>query len=377
MYLKNFIPLILILQISSLRNLKKKSVFDETRIKNLKLKNRIFRGSVIDCSFKNGKITEEGYKLYETLAKNEVGTIFTGTAVVSDYNAFDDNPEFRIDKDEYIEEYKKLTDLVHKNNANIFIQIIHNGLNTQSTNEKIYAPSAVQIMGQNRLATEMTKEDILRIEDDFVKAAIRAKKAGFDGIEIHSAHLYLLSEFLSPNMNKRTDEYGGNDENRARMLIEIIEKIRKAIGNDIILSLKIDREKAGNEGISEQGFLTACKLAEKAGIDIIQVSGFKWVKEKPKNGPYYFDAAKKLAEIVNIPVLLVGGIRTLDQIDFILNNSKIQYVVLSRPLICEPDIVKKWKNGDNKKSKCVSCNNCLKDFNDVDCVFNKKKRKKI
>ena len=111
MFLKNFIPLILILQISSLRNLKKKSVFDETRIKNLKLKNRIFRGSVIDCSFKNGKITEEGYKLYETLAKNEVGTIFTGTAVVSDYNAFDDNPEFRIDKDEYIEEYKKLTDL--------------------------------------------------------------------------------------------------------------------------------------------------------------------------------------------------------------------------------------------------------------------------
>ena len=202
-----------------------KNIFDEKYLKHLKLKNRFFRGSVGDNSFKNGKITEEGYKLYETLAKNEVGTIFTGTAVVSDYNAFDDNPEFRIDKDEYIEEYKKLTDLVHKNNANIFIQIIHNGLNTQSTNEKIYAPSAVQIMGQNRLATEMTKEDILRIEDDFVKAAIRAKKAGFDGIEIHSAHLYLLSEFLSPNINKRTDEYGGNDENRARMLIEIIEII--------------------------------------------------------------------------------------------------------------------------------------------------------
>ena len=137
-------------------------------------------------------------------------------------------------------------------------------------------------MGQNRLATEMTKEDILRIEDDFVKAAIRAKKAGFDGIEIHSAHLYLLSEFLSPNMNKRTDEYGGNDENRARMLIEIIEKIRKAIGNDIILSLKIDSENAGNEGISEQGFLTACKLAEKQVLILFKLVDLNGLKKNLK-----------------------------------------------------------------------------------------------
>ena len=86
----------------------------------------------------------------------------------------------------------------------------------------------------------MTKEDILRVEDDFVKAAKRAKEAGFDGIEIHSGHLYLLSTFLTPKYNKRTDEYGGNDENRARMLVEIIEKIRKEIGNDIVLSVKID-----------------------------------------------------------------------------------------------------------------------------------------
>ena len=265
-----FILLLLIMNSIEKRYLKsKKGIFDETKIKSLKLKNRIFRGSVIDCSFKDGHISEAGLKLYEDLAKNEVGTIFTGTAVVSDYNAFDDNPEFRIDKDEYIEEYKKLTDLVHKNNANIFIQIIHNGLNTQSTNEKIYAPSAVQIMGQNRLATEMTKEDILRIEDDFVKAAIRAKKSGFDGIEIHSAHLYLLSEFLSPNMNKRTDEYGGNDENRARFLVETIKKVREAVGNDIILSLKIDSENDEKNGITEQGFLTACKLGEKAGLDLI------------------------------------------------------------------------------------------------------------
>ena len=371
-----FVLLILIINSIEKRNLKsKKGIFDETKIKSLKLKNRIFRGSVIDCSFKDGHISKEGLKLYEDLAKNEVGTIFTGTAVVSDYNAFDDNPEFRMDKDEYIEEYKKLVSLVHKYNANIMVQLIHNGMNTFSTNKVIYGPSSLPLLNQKRNAVEMTKEDILRVEDDFVKAAIRAKKAGFDGIEIHAAHLYLLSNFLSPQYNKRNDEYGGNDENRARFVVETIKKVREAVGNDIILSLKIDSENDEKNGITEQGFLTACKLGEKAGLDLIQVSGFKWTKERPKNGPYYFEAAKKLAEIVNIPVLIVGGVRSIDDAEYILNNSKIEYIALSRPLICEPDIVKKWKNGESKKSKCVSCNNCLKDFWDVGCVFNKKKSK--
>ena len=119
------------------------------------------------------------------------------------------------------------------------IQLIHNGMNTFSTNEKIYGPSKGKLLNQDRTSIEMTKEDILRVEDDFVKAAKRAKEAGFDGIEIHSGHLYLLSTFLTPKYNKRTDEYGGNDENRARMLVEIIEKIRKEIGNDIVLSVKL------------------------------------------------------------------------------------------------------------------------------------------
>ena len=304
---KIYILLFLLIEISYEKSFIKKGIFDETHLKNLKLKNRIFKGSVIDCSFIDGHITEEGLKIYENLAKNEIGTIFTGTAVVSDYNAFQDNPEFRMDKDEYIEEYNKLTSLVHKYNTNIMIQLIHNGMNTYSNDEIIYGPSKGKLLTQDRNSVELTKEDILRIENDFVNAAIRAKKAGFDGIEIHSGHLYLLSEFLTPKYNKRTDEYGGNDENRARMLVEIIKKIRKAIGDDIVLSIKIDSENDENDGISEEGFLTACKLAEKAGIDMIQVSGFKWTRERPKNGPYYFEAEKKLAEVVKIPVLLIGG----------------------------------------------------------------------
>ena len=238
---------------------------------------------------------------------------------------------------------------------------------------KLYAPSKVINPISNRTTYEMTKEDILRIEDDFVKASIRAKKAGFDGIEIHGAHFYLVSEFLSPIFNKRTDEYGGNDENRARFLVEIIEKIRKAVGNDFIISVKINCDDGFPGGISEEGFILACKLAEKAGVDMIQVSGMGWFKIKAKDAPaLFFERASKVAEVLNIPVILIGNIRDVETAQNILNKSNIEYVGIARPLICEVDLVQKWTNGDFKKSKCVSCNSCLNKYST--CVFNKGKR---
>jgi 2,4-dienoyl-CoA reductase-like NADH-dependent reductase (Old Yellow Enzyme family) len=174
-----------------------KSIFDETTLRHLKLKNRIFRAAVGDNCFKDGKISEKGLELYDQLSKNEVGTIFTGYTAVSDYTQIDGLNSFRIDKDEYIPEFKKLVDLVHKNGANIMMQLAHIGMNTVSKAETIYAPSSLPIPDQNRFSKEMTKEDILRIENNFADAALRAKKAGFDGIEIHGAHFYLISEFLS------------------------------------------------------------------------------------------------------------------------------------------------------------------------------------
>ena len=219
----------------------------------------------------------------------------------------------------------------------------------------------------------MTKDEILRIEEDFVKAAIRAQKLGFDGVDIHGAHFYLISEFLSPAFNKRTDEYGGNDENRARILYEIIKKIRKAVGNNFIISLKINCDDGLENGITEEGLIVACKLAEKAGVDIIQTSGNHWLKNKPiPNNPIYFERTSKLAKVLNIPLILIGNIRDVDTIQYVLNNSNIEYIALGRPLICELDLVKKWKNGETKKAKCVSCNSCMK--NHCVCVFNQFKR---
>ena len=332
-----FFLLIVILGTTLEKENKRKSIFDETNIKKMKLKNRLIRGSVGDlCGLFEGKISEKSLELYKELSDDGLGTIITGCTTVGDYNQKEIFNNYRIDKDEYIEEYKKLTSLVHKNNVNILMQIFHVGGVTEVETDKIYAPSSIKIPQTNRTSIEMTKEDILRIEEYFEKAAIRAQKAGFDGVDIHAAHFYLLSEFLSPVFNKRTDEYGGNDENRARILIEIIQRIRKAVGNDFIISMKINCE----DGIP---------------------SGMKWINEKIKpKTPVYFKQTAKLAEIVKVPVVLVGGLRDVDTMEDAINNSNIQYLSIARPLICEPDIVKTWKHGDKKKSNCLNCNNCLK-----------------
>jgi 2,4-dienoyl-CoA reductase-like NADH-dependent reductase (Old Yellow Enzyme family) len=252
------------------------------------------------------------------------------------------------------------------------MQIIHSGVLNNESKEEIYGPSNTYnplFQTQNK---ELSKDDILKLEDDFVKGAIRAKKSGFDGIDIHAAHLTLLNQFLSPAFNKRNDEYGGSDENRARIIVEIIEKIRKSVGNDFIISVKINVIDGVENGINEKGLLTACKLIEKAGADFIQTSGnYAEHKIKPKS-PIFYEEGKKIAEVVNIPVVLIGGIRDMETMEEVLNKSKIEYFGVGRPLVCEPDLVKRWEKGERYKSKCIGCNTCVKNLAHS-CVLNKKK----
>ena len=171
--------------------------------------------------------------------------------------------------------------------------------------------------------------------------------------------------------NKRTDEYGGSDENRARFLMEIIAKVREKVGNEYIVGLKINSEDGDKNGISEEGFIKICQMAEAAGVDYIQISGIKWLKERIDN-PIYADIGIKLAEKVKIPVMIIGGARNVDELNHILNKSKIQFIGIVRPLICEYDLIKRWKNGETKKSKCISCNTCLRKTPGI-CIFNKNK----
>jgi 2,4-dienoyl-CoA reductase-like NADH-dependent reductase (Old Yellow Enzyme family) len=262
-------------------------------------------------------------------------------------------PMCRIDKDEYIEEYKKLTERVHNNGANIIAQL-----------------HVIRDL-------DISVDEIHKVAELFADAAIRSKKAGFDGIEICANHHVPLSQFLSPMFNHRNDEYGGSNENRARFVIEIIKKIREKMGNEYIILLKLNSEDNDPHGITPEGFITACKLAEQAGVDLIEVTGMKWKKNR-ENKLVYFDMGKMLADILKIPVLVTGGVKNLNVANDALNNSNIQYIGICRAFLSEPDILVKWKNCEDKKSQCVSCMNCYKIDNsiEINCILNKKKKKK-
>ena len=343
--------IIIISQINTLKV--KKDLFDETKYKYMKLKNRVFKGSIADCDLMiNGKITEKGLKKYEELSKLEIGTIITGGMLIEPNKQF---PVPTLEKDEYIQELKKLTEIVHKNGVNLIAQV-----------------SLIKDIN-------ISIDEIHHLTDLFADAIVRVKKAGFDGVEIGANHHGTLSQFLSPMFNHRTDEYGGSDENRARFIIEIIKKIREKIGNEYILILKINSEDNDPNGITTQGFITACKMAEEAGIDMIDITGMKWKKNK-ENKLVYFDIGKKLSDILKIPIIITGGAKDLNVINDALNNSNIQYIGICRAILSEPDILIRWKNCDKRKSRCVSCMKCYPegytDFSNEECVFNRKKPKK-
>ena len=184
------IILLIVFFMNSDNNKHKKNVFDKTTIKNLKLKNRVISAAIFDSFLEDGKISEKGLEKYETLAKNDVAITTTVGTLVSPFKIPLEKGSFRMDSDEYIDIYKPLIDIVHKYNSYIFMQLSHAGLH--SKDDIIFSPSINKGFSQDKNSIEMTKDDINKIEEDFANAALRAKKSGFDGIDIHGAHLTLI-----------------------------------------------------------------------------------------------------------------------------------------------------------------------------------------
>ncbi|MDR3544103.1 MAG: NADH:flavin oxidoreductase [Desulfosporosinus sp.] len=354
-----------------------KTLFDKTKILNMELKNRFFRGALWEAlADDKGHMTPELWAIYEELAEGGVGTIITGYAYVTEHEQ--PNPGMMgIYEDSFIQEYKNFTDMVHNNGANIIMQIVYGGFMTNyNVGERtIWGPSTMENEVTGTMAKEILKSEIKYLINRYAEAALRVKKSGFDGVEIHAGHGYLLSQFLSPCYNKRMDEYGGNIENRGRIIFEIYEEIREKVGKDFPILIKLNSQDFVQEGglTEEESIYIAKKLADM-GISAIEVTGgnesIKEVAERnlgaartklmvSKDRESYFKKyAAKLAEEVDVPVMLVGGNRHLDVMEEILNTTKINYFTLSRPLTSEPDLINKWANGNRKKPKCVSCNAC-------------------
>lgn len=354
-----------------------KSLFDKTKISNMKMKNRFFRSALWeDLADEKGHMTKELSDIYEELAKGGVGTIITGYAFVTENEQ--PNPGMMgIYDDSFIPEYKEFTDKIHSLGSNIVMQIVYGGfMTTFNVGERIiWGPSTCQDEVSKTFSKEMTKDDIKTLIKAFKDAAYRVKASGFDGVQIHAAHGYLLSQFLSPYYNKRTDEYGGSIENRGRIIFEIYSAMREAVGDDFPILIKLNSSDYVKEnGLTIEDSLYVAKKLSDLGINAIEVSGGngsikevvennlgasrKKVNLSKENESYFKEYAKRLAKIVDTPVILVGGNRHFDVMNDLLNNHDIDYFSLARPLTAEPDLINKWLIDNTKKPKCVSCNKC-------------------
>lgn len=362
-----------------------KLLFDEMNLTGVKLKNRVVRSATNErnLSCEKGKVNDIVLKYYENLSKGNVGLIITGYSnVLSD--EMPSEKMLSISEDWHIEENKKIAEIVHKNGGKVFTQLVYGGSQTSnSPNTRIiFGPSAVENIYTKVVPKEMSKKDIKLVVEAFGRAAKRAVISGYDGIQIHGAHGYLLSQFMNPFYNKRNDEYGGSLENRARLIFEVYKEIRKVVGNNYPVGIKINCEDFMDEGSTFEDNFWVCKCLDEMGINFVEISGgsgssrlnegvIRPVKSKEHEG-YFVKQADIIAKNLKCPIISVGGHRDLQTINEILNSTKIEYIAFSRPLIKEPNLVEKWMNSSEEKSTCISCSKC---FLKTPCIFEGRKEK--
>lgn len=344
--------------------MEKKMIFEETKLGNLTLKNRLIRSATWEgIASPDGGLPEEAYTIYDELAAGGVGVVITGFTSVALHDHYFGGM-MRLCGDELIPQYKRLTDLIHAHGASVIAQLAL-GAYYRERNGRY-----VQTEPDN-----MTTEEIRLVVRQFVDAALRAEKAGFDGVQIHAAHFFFLSRFVSPAVNHRTDLYGGSTENRSRILLEILNGVRAAAPN-LHVTAKINANDFTFGGLNEDESLAICKLLDATGIDSIEVSGngtsVRGVRANTNEG-YFVPAAASIAEHVSCPVIVVGGFRSLDTMEAVLNNTKIAYISLSRPLLREPDWPIKMQEDNGYISKCVSCNGCYSSPSHR-CVFRRREK---
>ncbi len=306
------------------------------QIKNLTLKNRLVMPPMATSKAKDGLVTQDHIDYYkEKSAGGYLGLIIVEHSYISK-EGMASLQQLSISKPEDIEGYKKLVNTIHENNTPVFAQINHAG--SRSCHEERLSSSEIRHPRNKEgeaLPKEMTKEDIQKVIDDFVKAAMLAKDAGFDGVEIHSAHGYLLNQFYSPLTNKRTDEYGGSLEGRIKLHLEVIEAVRKAVGKDYPIALRLGAVDDLEGGSQVDDAIVACQAFEKAGVDVLDISGGMngYIRPHIKDEGYYCDVTTEIKKYVSIPVILTGGIKTAKTSERLLEEGCSDLVGVGRSLM--------------------------------------------
>ena len=318
----------------------------ELKSKNINFKNRVVMPPMATAKAdENGHITDEILNYYEKKTKNKLfSTVIIEHCFVDVLGKASKN-QTSIADDSTIDGMKKLANLVKSNDSNVILQISHAGSSTSEeiTGQQPVAPSAIKNPSKStaELPRELSAEEIEQIIDKFVAAAVRSKEAGFDGVEIHSAHGYLLNQFLSPLTNKRTDEYGGDIDGRIKIHLEIIRKIREKVGGDYPIFIRVGAGDYLDGGLSTDDSIYACKEFIKAGVDVLDISGGMCMFSIDDKRAGFFDfLSKPIFENVDVPVILTGGVKTGEDVEDILNRGVCDLVGIGRSVFKDSN----WMN---------------------------------
>jgi 2,4-dienoyl-CoA reductase-like NADH-dependent reductase (Old Yellow Enzyme family) len=390
----------------------------------LEIKNRLVRSATFErAATSNGEVSDFLVELYRTLAKGGVGLIMTGIAGVYS-KALSPSFSMRADHDDFIPGLKKIPASVREADPDCRVmlqlhhpgrQVIHpenipkllpvlppallNYLQNQPENAapseahrviEPTAPSAVYDAIFDRTPRALTTDEIDQIIEGFAEGIRRAQEAGFDGTQLHAAHGWLLSSFLSPWTNQRDDQYGGSTENRARIVIEIYQRARKKVGDQFPILIKMNTTDFLPGGIELEEATRIGDILSGIGFTAIETSGGMWESlTRPKEElnwipvmlpesrtgiktqeqeAYFLPGAKALKEKSGASVILVGGLRSFSRIEEVLTAKAADLVSLSRPLIRQPDLPNLWRSGEGPdKAECISCNACLPLNSPVGC----------
>ena len=379
------------------------AIFEPGRIGSLELRNRLVRSATFEgMADAEGLPTKALFDLYRRLARGGVGLIVTGYAYVSPDGLNPFPGMLAIDRDDVVPRYRELVEHVHGHGAKIAMQIAHCGRQTsaEALGEQPMAPSAVRDTSTFTVPRVMTEADIERVAEAFGLAARRVKDAGFDAVQLHGAHGYLINQFLCPHTNRRTDRWGGSLDNRMRFVRLVYERCRAQVGGDYPLLIKISAYDQMRRGLKvDEGTEMARQMAH-LGFDAIEVScgiaedGMStlrgdvpieafleaWDVHRDRNALYRFGmrhfgryivrppplapafnrhASRAIKQLVDVPVMLVGGLTDRAVMEDVLDSGDADFVSLCRPLIADARFPAKLAKGTHDESICVHCNLCL------------------
>ena len=307
---------------------------------------------------------------YRDLAAGRVGLIITGYAyvrpdgkqMIGSIGAY---------TDDLAPEMKEVAAAVHAEGGKLCLQLVHCGGQARAqADRKTVAPSAIKTPQYSSVPEELGVRDIEDLVAAFGAGARRAKEWGFDAVQLHAAHGYLINQFLSPLTNRRTDAYGGSLENRLRFMLECYRSVRAAAGKEFPVLVKLNGSDFLPGGLTNDDAARAAAALDTEGIDAIEVSGGTpasgdQVPVRPKierreQEAYNLPLVTRIKGAVKCPVLVVGGFRSFDVVKEVIEKNEADYVSLARPFIREPGLVKRWQEGDTARARCISCNGCFR-----------------